>query len=265
MFTCEKIRKQITSIVDPTGVRAFLIEGAHRAALIDTCCGVGNLKALVESMTSLPLIVLCTHGHIDHAGGAYGFKDVYLHEADWELVKRHTTIEYRQSFIDPEGTLYPLEAYVPQRDGNYHKLEAGQIFDLGGIAIESLAVTGHTHGMICFLIKEYRALILGDACNPFTFMFLDESTDLKTLMHSLNALLKRKEEFDHVWISHGDVICPKSVITTVLDVCDDILNRRDDAIPMESMGRHGFIAKAMGENGRLDGKVGNVVYGPEKL
>ncbi len=42
MFTCEKLRDNITSIVDPTDVRAFLIEGTDRAVLIDTCCGVGH-------------------------------------------------------------------------------------------------------------------------------------------------------------------------------------------------------------------------------
>lgn len=266
MFTCEKLRDNITSIVDPTGVRAFLIEGTEKAVLVDTCCGVGNLKELVEGMTSLPLAVLCTHGHVDHASGTYGFEEVYLHEADWELVKEHTTYEKRSGFIDPDGTRFAKEDYVPQRNGNYRKLENGQIFDLGGTTVESIAVKGHTQGMTCFLIKEHRTLILGDACNPFTFMFLDESSDIRTLMRSLNALLERENEFDTVWISHGDVGFPKSGITDVLDVCEDILARRDDMIPFESLGRQGFIAKRQNEQGsRADGKVGNVVYGLNKL
>lgn len=266
MFTCEKLKENISSIMDPAGVRAFLIEGTDKAALIDTCCGIGDLKSLVENMTSLPLIVLCTHGHVDHAGGTYGFEEVYLNEADWELAKESTTPERRSSFVNSAGTIYPMEEYVPQRDGNYRKLTDGQIFDLGGITIESISVKGHTQGMTSFLIKEYRTLILSDACNPFTFMFLKESTDLRTLMRSLDALWKRRDEFDTVWISHGDVECPTTVITDVLDVCDDILNRRDDAIPMESMGRHALIAKAVGDkNARLDGKSGNVVYGLDKL
>lgn len=266
MFTCEKLRQNITSIVDATGVRAFLIEGADAAVLIDTCCGVGNLKELVESMTSLPISVLCTHGHVDHASGTYGFEKVYLNEADWELVKEHTTYEKRSGFIDPDGTRFTREDYVPQRDGNYLNVTDGQIFDLGGTTIESIAVKGHTQGMTCFLVKEHRALILGDACNPFTFMFLDESSDLKTLMSSLNRLLERSDDFDTVWISHGEADCPKTVITDVLEVCEEILNRTDDAIPFESLGRQGFIAKRQNDKGqRADGKVGNVVYGLNKI
>ncbi len=266
MFTCTKLRDNITSIVDPTDVRAFLIEGTDSAVLIDTCCGVGNLKELVANLTSLPLKVLCTHGHVDHASGTYGFEKVYLHEADWELVKEHTTYERRSSFIDPEGIRFTKEDYVPQRDGNYLPLTDGQLFDLGGPTIETIAVKGHTQGMVAFLIKEERALILGDACNPFTFMFLDESSDLHTLMNSLHALLKREDEFDTVWISHGDPNFPKSGITDVLEVCEEILARTDDAIPFESLGRQGFIAKRQNEHGsRADGKVGNVVYGLNKL
>lgn len=266
MFTCEKLKEKIISIVDSTGVRAFLIEGMEKAVLIDTCCGIGNLKELVDSLTPLPLSVLCTHGHVDHAGGAYGFERVYLNKADWELVKEHTTIEKRSSFVDPEGTKFSREVYVPQRNGDYLELKDGQIFDLGGITIESIAVKGHTQGMTCFLIKEHRTLILGDACNPFTFMFLDESSDLRTLIRSLNHLLERQDEFDTVWLSHGDADCPKSVITDVIEVCDDIFARRDDAIPFESLGRQGFIAKVQNDKGqRADGKVGNVVYGLNKI
>lgn len=267
MFTCEKLKENITSIVDPAGVRAFLIEGTEKAALVDTCCGIGDLKELVESITSLPLIVLCTHGHVDHAGGTYGFDEVYLNEADWEVVKGSTTYERRSSFVNSAGTVYPKEDYVPQRDGNYRNLEDHQIFDLGGITLESIAVKGHTPGMTAILLRENRTLILGDACNPFTFMFLNESTDIRTLMDSLHALQQREGDFDHIWMSHGDVECDKCVIETVLDVCQDILDRKDDAIPMDSMGRPGLIAKAVSgpKNARVDGKVGNVVYGLNKL
>lgn len=266
MFTCETLRENVTSIVDPTGVRAFLITGTKCAALVDTCCGVGNLKEFVEGLTDLPLIVLCTHGHVDHASGTYGFDKVYLNEQDWELVKEHTTYEKRSGFIDPDGTRFQKEDYVPQRMGGYRNVCHGDIFDLGDTTIESIAVKGHTQGMTCFLLKEHKALILGDACNPFTFMFLDESSDLRTLMKSLNDLWARREEFDTVWISHGDAQVPRTVITDVLEVCDEILERKDDAIPFESLGRHGFIAKRQNSQGqRADGKVGNVVYGIKKL
>ena len=268
IFTCEKVRENIISIMDPGGVRAFLIKGTQKAALIDTCCGLGNLKKLAEEMTDLPLIVLCTHGHVDHAGGAYGFDKVYLNKEDWDLAAESTTVESRVEFVNSSSSEphYAIDYYIPQRKGDYQNMEDGQIFDLGGITLESIAVKGHTQGTMCFLIKEYRSLILGDACNPFTFLFFDEATDIRTFMESLKRLEKRYEDFDCVWFSHGAVEGPKSVISTVLDVCEEILSGKDDAVPMEFLGRHGIIAKAVDEtNTRLDGKIGNVVYSVEKL
>lgn len=268
MFICEKIKENVTSIMDPGNVRAFLIEGTGKAVLIDTCCGLGNLKELAGELTKLPLEVICTHGHVDHAGGSYGFDTVYLSPADWELVKQHTTISRRYAFVNGDAfpPKYTADQFVPQREGNYSPLTDGQIFDLGGITLECIAFPGHTRGMTCVLIREYKTLILGDACNPFTFLFLEEATDIRTYMQSLRHLLERTEEFDTVWLSHGEVICPKSVMETVLETCETILERKDDAVPYHFMGDTGYIAVAMDSEGnRRDGKTGNVVYHPDKL
>ena len=48
----------------------YLVEGTEKAALIDTGYGVGNLKGYIKTLTEKPLIVLITHGHLDHVAGA---------------------------------------------------------------------------------------------------------------------------------------------------------------------------------------------------
>ena len=60
----------------------FLVAGEERALLIDTGTGVGDLKAAVEGLTGLPVIVALTHGHVDHAGGVRQFGEVYVHPQD---------------------------------------------------------------------------------------------------------------------------------------------------------------------------------------
>jgi glyoxylase-like metal-dependent hydrolase (beta-lactamase superfamily II) len=41
-----------------------------------------------------------------------------------------------------------VEEYVPQRDGGYLDLIDGQVFDLGGVTLQAIAVPSHTQGMI---------------------------------------------------------------------------------------------------------------------
>ena len=68
-----------------------------KALLVDTGMGVGDLAALVRSLTPLPVIVVNTHGHPDHAGGNGGFDEFFLHPADEPIMKKMCTEEYRQN------------------------------------------------------------------------------------------------------------------------------------------------------------------------
>ena len=52
--------------------------GQDQAALIDTGMGIGSLLSIVRSITSLPLVVVNTHGHPDHAGGNVEFSHVFF-------------------------------------------------------------------------------------------------------------------------------------------------------------------------------------------
>ena len=45
---------------------SILIEGKSEAVLIDTGCGIGNIKNAVEEITNVPVMVLNTHTHNDH-------------------------------------------------------------------------------------------------------------------------------------------------------------------------------------------------------
>jgi glyoxylase-like metal-dependent hydrolase (beta-lactamase superfamily II) len=45
-----------------------LIIGPEKALLIDTGCGIGNLRKAVAEVTDKPVIVINTHTHLDHLG-----------------------------------------------------------------------------------------------------------------------------------------------------------------------------------------------------
>ena len=102
---------EIYHIWEPAGVASSLIIGKKKALLIDTGYGYGDLKAVVESLTDLPVQVVNTHCHLDHAGGNYQFQNkeekIYhtecLSQRDIkELVESEVTLKRNKTKISEE-------------------------------------------------------------------------------------------------------------------------------------------------------------------
>jgi glyoxylase-like metal-dependent hydrolase (beta-lactamase superfamily II) len=265
-YTHQKISDSTTCIIDKTGVHCFLVEGTDRAMLIDTANGVKGLKEYVEKLTALPVEVLLTHGHCDHAGGASAFEKVYLSAADWELVSRHATMESKMGYVKfcggEEGAKLTESDFVGEKQSPYLDVQDGQLFDLGGITLEAVAVPGHTQGMTCVLNREERSILFGDACNTAVFLWDDEATDVATYKESLKRLQTYEDRYDTVYLSHAMITIEKNILENVLDVCDDILNGSADNQPYAFMDYEGImLAKATDASMmRLDGRLGNIVY-----
>jgi glyoxylase-like metal-dependent hydrolase (beta-lactamase superfamily II) len=269
-YTAKKITDSTTQIADIGGVFCYLVEGADKAALIDTTTGVGDLKSFVSTLTDKPIIVLLTHGHCDHAGGAAPFDDVYLGKGDWELVKYHASIEMRKDYTKVcRPDIYDSlkdEDFVPVRTKGYNELKDGQRFDLGGITLEAIAVPGHTPGMTCILNIEERSILFGDGCNTFLFIWDKEATSIEEYRESLTNLKKHENRYDTVYLSHAVTTVDKKVLDGSIKVCEELMKGVTDNQPFEFMGNKLSLAKATDEQfNRLDGGLGNLVYNPKKI
>ncbi|MCM1136698.1 MAG: MBL fold metallo-hydrolase [Clostridium sp.] len=263
-FRHEKLTEHVTWIVDPTGVSAFLATGEKEAVLMDTCVGFVGLREKVESLTKLPLTVVLTHGHGDHAGGAGEFERVYMHPADKALVKVHglsMRMDYAAQALG-KGVVLTKEDFVPEPAGNFAELSGGQIFDLGGITLEIIHVPGHTKGSCCVLIREEGMILYGDACNANTLVMDQNSTNISTYQKSLEYLKTFDGRYQTVLYSHGPAVGPKDSLEDNIELCSQILRGEDDAVPCEFMGRAAIRAAAIEEGGfaRVDGGYGNIVY-----
>lgn len=270
-FHAEKISEHATRIYGLAGEQMYLVEGTRRAALVDTGSGAGSLRQYVETLTDKPVIVLLTHGHVDHAMGAPEFDTVYMSRKDDYIYVQHCELEVRKRFLfeSPMFAEVAEEDYIPvtQPDA-FLNMEEGDVFDLGGVSIEIYGCPGHTRGSVCMLIREERTLITGDACNGFTFLFDAYSTGLSTYEKNLQELKdKTAGKFDRVYLSHGPGRdYPAALLDEVLEVCEDIKHGNVDDIPFESRGRKAHIAKALSkEGGRPDGKIGNIVYDKKRI
>ena len=87
----------------PVGFQQYLILGQEKALLIDSGMGVGSLRKEVEKITDLPVTLINTHGHPDHAGGNAEFEPALMCPAEFDVYEKMATLEYRKKDSGPKG------------------------------------------------------------------------------------------------------------------------------------------------------------------
>ncbi|MDD3795099.1 MAG: MBL fold metallo-hydrolase [Lachnospiraceae bacterium] len=268
-YTHERISPAVIRI-DSRNESAYLVEGSRQAALIDACSGAGNIGDYARSLTRLPLILILTHGHVDHLGGAMSVKKRYLSRLDWELAEEYGSYEVRKAHLlrRPEDGV-KIEDIMPEQVCGFEPLEDEQEFDLGGIHLKALPLPGHTPGSMAVLHEEERVLLLGDACNTLTFLFLPASSTVEAYEKTLqNFWEKWSDAFDHVIFSHFEK-ASREIIKENMKLCRDILDGKSDEQPFQSWHNNlgeelPLIAKRLTghprNRQREDGGEGNIIY-----
>lgn len=243
----------------------YLVVGKNKAALIDTGMGIGDLKKLVLGLTRLPVTVLLTHGHIDHAMAAWRFNDVYMSERDDSLYREHSDWNYRCRFM--KNNAPALSQYLDKvMDMHYHNLKDKDILNLGGVSIEAFECPGHTQGSFVFLLKEDRILILGDSCNANTLIYDEHSTSIEQYKKSLEKLDdETKGLYDHTLFSHESPMKGTDMISEMIELCDKVMNHKDDGQKITVFGDEACRAVEIRPDGYpVTGEV-NLVYSPDRI
>ena len=79
-FTPYEAAPSLFHIYEPGDVHCTLIVGRERALLFDTGYGFCDIREAVSALTDLPLTIVNSHGHLDHAGGNFWFEQkIYIH------------------------------------------------------------------------------------------------------------------------------------------------------------------------------------------
>jgi glyoxylase-like metal-dependent hydrolase (beta-lactamase superfamily II) len=77
-FTVKEVKPHIFGIAEfahEEEVISYLIVGRTHALLIDSGLGARPIRPIVESITSLPIVLTHTHHHWDHIGGDHEFSN----------------------------------------------------------------------------------------------------------------------------------------------------------------------------------------------
>lgn len=223
-FNIKKYSDNLYQFQDKLGVLATLVIGSNKTLLFDTCYGIGRLDEEVKKITNKELIVVASHGHMDHTAGNYQFPFVYIHKNDIDLCKAHNGMKRREQNLealgDREPDLFNRDEYLKQREGKLLELNMPCIFDLGGITLEVIEAFGHTQGSIALYSKELKLMLVSDATCPWVWLFLKESTPVSTYIKSVEHLLTY--DFDNFLVGHGMRMLPRYRMEEFLQTAKEI-------------------------------------------
>jgi glyoxylase-like metal-dependent hydrolase (beta-lactamase superfamily II) len=165
-------------------VMLYVIRGS-KLALVDTGVAASPSEDLRPGLKSIGLelsdigAILNTHGHHDHAGGNWDFKqeapnaEIHMHGDDRGFADSH---EYHRTFMTNFLHQFGRSDLVPARQAVFartlgkgdagidRELSDGDRVDLGsGVVLTVIHSPGHTPGSVCFYWESEKLLLSGDS------------------------------------------------------------------------------------------------------
>jgi hydroxyacylglutathione hydrolase len=211
---------------------SYLLIGEERALLFDTGRGLREIAAVVEHLTRLPLVVVCSHMHYDHVGRVDGFRDVRLPD----LPEYRACVSGRVFRPPRRLHLGGLER-VPRPSIRFtHWLQDGDTIDLGDRSVQLVHLPGHTSDSVGLHDRGRNQVFLGDFVYPKGIYAFIPTSNLADYLRSTQRLLELIDDETAVLVAHNGR--PAVAVIPVMD--------RNDLVTL-SRGLHAVIG------GRLPG------------
>ena len=172
-------------------------EEAREAIVIDPGDEVGRIHRRLTELGLQVKQILLTHGHIDHAGGAFKLKrltgaPVFLNENDLSLLK---TMGEQAAWMG----IAPPEVGLPDEG-----LQDGQIVGLERYPAQVLCTPGHTQGSVCLHFAPLKLLVAGDTLFAGSIGRTDlPGGDFSQIIDSLHSRLLTLPDETQVLPGHG--------------------------------------------------------------
>ena len=266
---------QTWRIIDGIGkgtVYCYLLTGSASAILIDTGIGMIDLKHITDELTSLPVAVVNTHGHLDHISCNHQYEKAYLHPADEVVFVQHSKYDYRYKLLAGLLSEAKLPSWllklpilsgiakkfstIPEKN-NRSPLSDAMRLDLGGRTIEVTTTPGHTPGSVCLIDIERRQLFSGDTvCAEGVLLHLDYSCPVETFKESIVRLKAASDRFDNTWPAHHELPLDHSWMDEYIQCADQIMSGAASATTITSAVGAAQVAKY----GRI-----SIAYRPDQI
>jgi hydroxyacylglutathione hydrolase len=173
-------------------------EISREAIVIDPGDDVSKIIAIVERNHLTVKMIVITHAHIDHIGGAEKLRahtgaPVYMHEADKMLSDR----------LDMQAAWLGIK--TPRDPGIDKPAREGDIIRAGSIEAHVLHTPGHTPGSISLYLPLENKIIAGDTLFQGSVGRTDlPGGDTAQISRSIRAKLYTLPEETIVFPGHGD-------------------------------------------------------------
>ena len=189
--------------IEENGVRSLLFVGTEKALLIDSGFGTGNIKEVVENLTSLPFMLVNTHADRDHIGCNKLFEKAYMHPAEFD---RYHQAVGREFIAEP--------------------IWEDDIIDLGGRCFEIILIPGHTPGSIALFDDKNKILIGGDSIQAGTIFMFGPGRNIDAYIHSMVKLTDIYGSFYTVYPSHGQFTVDSNIIPKLITGAEQVRDGR---------------------------------------
>jgi glyoxylase-like metal-dependent hydrolase (beta-lactamase superfamily II) len=224
----------------PEDVRSYLVTGADRAILFDTGTGIGDIRAVVDRLTDLPVSVVNSHADWDHIGANWQFEHIAIHRLEAGRLGGSDATEQLRASSRPELLRGPLPPGVRWEELRIRPsratttLTGGELLSLGGRTLEAIHAPGHSPGLLVFLDREARVLLSTDAVYPGPLYAQSEACNLIDYLRTLEILVGLAPAFDLVLPCHSGDTMPVDMIAAMRDAMRSVIDgRAPDALDPE--------------------------------
>ncbi|HEY6350760.1 MAG TPA: MBL fold metallo-hydrolase [Candidatus Angelobacter sp.] len=230
-FEVYRIRPGVFAFYEPhqsEEVISYLVVGTRKALLFDTGLGIGNMRAVVDGLTKLPVIVANSHTHNDHVGDNWRFPTVYGMDTDFTRTNAKGSRDDAQAELAPGevcGELpsgFNAQEYSTKPFHISRWLHDGDKIELGGRTLQVIATPGHTPDSISLLDEKNGLLFTGDTFYPGPIYLYRPETDLDAYTASVKKLAALAPKLQLLLPSHNVPVADPRTLAQVVVAIEEV-------------------------------------------
>lgn len=232
-----------------------VIIGDEKILVVDAGLGMtGELRHYIEGIvgTDKPMICVCTSGRADHIGAACLFDEAYLNkaDADWSHFGRGQKDPFDPIYRYMQLVDYGLESnivmdycrehMIPDNHVKFEDIADGQIFDLGGVKIEAIALPGSTPGSMMFYNAEEKYCFTGEAINTDVHLTDLGTAQMAQYAENVKRAIGRMDPDTVLYPYHLPLPMTMEVAKNLIPICTEIAEGKITMDPPAESIFHGY-------------------------